>query len=739
MSLPIPSAEQQAILAAVTEGHNIRVSAVAGSGKTTSMLMIGRVLADSKNVLALTYNARLKDEMRSKIEKLHLTNVEAHSYHAFFVRYYGAKCCTDAGILDMLCRNDIPRTNFRFGVIILDEVQDMTPLYFRAVKKLIRDMSTNVWITREPTENTFDDEPTPELVEEMTNDDDDEFDFTSTAGNRYAVIKPEPIRAAEPKPEPVPEIRVQLCLFGDPNQNIYAFKDADERFLTLSNRVWAGFPRLSPEWRSLDLSQSFRVTRQTAAFVNDACLGYCKMHSKKSGQKPDYLICNSFGTKPTTIVKKLLKTYKPEDLFIIAPSVRASKSPIKKLENNLVTAGYPCFVPMADDEILQGDVISGKIVFSSIHQTKGLERKVVVLYNFDESYFKFFNRDAEPSICPNELYVACTRAIERLVLIHDRTRKFLPFLDQAKVYELCNMQIERFDPQPMEMPIRSTFSVIDLTRHITVETMNRLLENVETHPATGIAITDYILESPIDIPIVIHASAGDESVADINGICLPAMYEYKTSNNVSIIEYIKDQKNHLPKQDQIQVDVKLPKFGPTGKPEIKDFLYFSNVYNSLRTGYMFKLRQIAQYNWMEADACKQALRVVQKYIPPNSRFERYCFSEMVVNDITRKISGCIDSITVRDNTVCVWEFKCVKELQPEHVLQVLIYMWLFGKENEHKNVIKYYLLNILTDTVIEIVQPSNLEDIINNLIMEKIKSRFRTTDDEFIKSLSYVN
>ncbi len=35
-----------------------------------------------------------------------------------------------------------------------------------------------------------------------------------------------------------------------------------------------------------------------------------------------------------------------------------------------------------------------KLVFSTFHQVKGLERKVVIVYSFDDSYFDFYQRES---------------------------------------------------------------------------------------------------------------------------------------------------------------------------------------------------------------------------------------------------------------------------------------------------------------------------------------------------------
>ena len=57
---------------------------------------------------------------------------------------------------------------------------------------------------------------------------------------------------------------------------------------------------------------------------------------------------------------------------------------------------------------------------SSYHRTKGLETKQVFVFNFDSSYFEYYARDQNPSKCPNDIYVAVTRAKDHLVLLHHR-------------------------------------------------------------------------------------------------------------------------------------------------------------------------------------------------------------------------------------------------------------------------------------------------------------------------------
>ena len=60
-----PSDEQMNIINAIKEGYNVQVDAVAGSGKTTTVLSLAHYICE-KNILQVTYNSELKLEVRQK-------------------------------------------------------------------------------------------------------------------------------------------------------------------------------------------------------------------------------------------------------------------------------------------------------------------------------------------------------------------------------------------------------------------------------------------------------------------------------------------------------------------------------------------------------------------------------------------------------------------------------------------------------------------------------------------------
>lgn len=76
--------EQKAIIA--SEG-NIRINAVAGSGKTTTIIEYARTRPKKSKILYLAFNKSVKLEAAKKFEKLGLTNVRVETAHSLAYKY----------------------------------------------------------------------------------------------------------------------------------------------------------------------------------------------------------------------------------------------------------------------------------------------------------------------------------------------------------------------------------------------------------------------------------------------------------------------------------------------------------------------------------------------------------------------------------------------------------------------------------------------------------------------------
>ena len=675
-----PSLEQQNIIDLLND-YNVIVDSVAGCGKTTTNLFIAKHYSDL-NILLLTYNSKLKIETKERVQLYNINNLDVFSYHSFTVKYYNSKGYTDKIIKDTVIENLQPKFKYNYDLIIIDEAQDLTPLYYELVCKIYKDNNKNV----------------------------------------------------------------KICLLGDVHQSIYQFNNADERYLVYSDQL---FNLNNYGWKKSNLSYSFRITNEMAKFINNCVFDYDKVLSNKiSNVKPKYYMCNSYNDN--CILKEILnfiiKGYKYDDIFILAPSIKSNKTPIRNLENKIKNL-YPninVYVPSSDEEEIDKTIIENKIVFSTFHQTKGLERKIVIVFNFDYSYFKFFSKNKNTEVCPNEFYVAITRAKEHLILIHDNKQDFLPFLNKNKLQSYVNitgkLYFTNFDNNKVSKSIDT--KATDLVNHLPYEQILKCLEYLQINQIRQ-------KSNIINISTKTKEDHGFESVSEITGTAIPLYYEYllkgkvvlKNNNFYEII-------NNCSKENLLKI---------------------TNNWCSHKSGYIFKNTQITNYDWLTyemLDLCVNRLKSLN--ISDNSKFEQ----ETRHTVLNRNIIGyydCLDIDKHHEDNHNFYEFKCVKEIKKEHYIQLAIYAYLYEVNNNniiHKlqdetvelnklqndfdalmrindietkiNKLKaqknYYLYNILSDELFQInFTFENLETMVHNLIHYKYYNNHDMNDDVFLE------
>ncbi len=712
MYLPKLSEEQQKVVDYTNKGYNIIVDAVAGSGKTTTILHIAHA-NPSKKVMLLTYNARLKDETRERVLLNNIENLEAHSYHAFCVKYYSRMAHTDIGIQYILDNNTKPIQDIIFDILIIDEAQDMTPLLYNIASKIIQD---NI---------NFD----------INNKVSSDFDSFSDAEDcdldgLYNYMTDESSVVLNSVFDPSGSY--QICIFGDVMQNIYGFKYSDGRYLSMADEIF----KSQGDWIRLSMSYSFRITSPMANFLNKVVLKSSRMYSKKPGEKVDYLICNPFNKSIFEYLIKLLITYAPSDVFVIAPSIKnnGKHSPISILENNLVSAGYPCFVPINEDIILKPTDITGKIVFTTIHQSKGLERKIVIMFGFDESYFTYFDRKGDQTICPNGIYVGITRALERLCVIHSYNQNYLKFLNTSSIPDICNVIYKaRFCPKNADIDDKRNFTVTELTKYLDANFINSLIKEIDINKKVSIPIRKQI---NVPLPIGFISRYEGEIVSDINGLCIPMIYEYQATKTSSIFKYVFDNDSHIeniPKAHRAIINQLRDKYISNTELSLSEYLYITNVYIAVTEGYHFKISQIKNYNWLEIPQIRSAIQLLQKYI----NAKRAVFENPVVIKLENSvINGRIDIISTNPNVEIIWEIKCVDILTDVHILQLACYAYIYERmciSNRKTRPRRYILLSIKTDNMIEIiVDIVKLEMIMKKLIAEKTRNVKLISDIEFV-------
>ena len=678
MILPTISIEQNNIIEQLALNNNVVVDSVAGSGKTTSNLHIASFFSNM-NILLLTYNSKLKLETREKVQKLGIKNIEVHSYHSFCVKYYNNKCFTDTTIKKIIKNKSKPLKTFNYNLIVLDEGQDINYLYYELICKIYND---NI------------------------------------------------------------NINTQLCIFGDKKQSIFDFNGADERFIEYATEIFNFNP--SYNWIKCNLPTSFRITYEMSLFINKCLLHNNRIISTKiTNNKPRYIICDTFGNdiKSRTLqeIKYYLKKgYKPSDIFVLAPSIKSQSSPVRQLENRikLTMPEVLVFVPSNENEIVDEEMLKDKIVFSTFHQTKGLERKVVIIFGFDASYFKYYKKDSNPKICPNELYVATTRGIEHLTVFHQYTNDYLPFVNQRKLHRYCYFEENR--PLNIKEIITTNNNIITPV----TDCISFLPQDIVDNCFNQLVIkeNEKFTYNKIDIPLTTSNDESTESVSEITGIAIPSMFELLIKKKMAIFNalIIDNFENNLICQSNLAENIKQKtkqynlNFIKISALTVDQLLYIANCWNSCKSGYLFKIYQITNYTWLSKDNLDECIkRITNLNIANNARFEYRVSIENTKELLNRELIGYLDCV---DNNI-IYEFKCVNKITKEHYLQLAVYMYMYEMNKKTDNTTSYVLFNILTNEYYTIeCDIEKLKEIIKIIIYSKYIKKKVLTNKEFLEN-----
>ena len=645
------SEEQSTIVEYIKEGKNVIVDACAGSGKSTTVLSVAKRYPTHK-ILLITYNHSLRKEMQEKVRELQITNINVHTYHSLAFSTYSKDAGRDKGMRQVIVENMQPMINIpTFDILVLDEVQDMTTLYFRLILK-------------------------------------------------YSKDKGEPF---------------QLIVLGDYMQGLYEFKGADIRFLTKSGELWSNIPFLkSPDCIDCTLRTSYRITNQIAAFVNQAMLKSERLKACRDGAPVLYIRgrIERLQEKVVTIIKRLLASgANPGDIFVLGGSVKGANSMVKKIENALVEGNIPCHVPMIENGEIDEKVIKGKVVFSTFHSSKGRQRPYVFVVGFDHSYFRIA-RELDPTVCPNALYVACTRASQQLILLEsydlstDRPLKFLRY-SHKEMMQLPFMTFDGIAQDEFADDSAADFSNKSeiVTHYITPTELTKfisetVLDTIREYLTKIFApIVEEGSQSVIDLPTVIQTKSGFyEDVSDLNGIAIPIMFydsimaEYEEDPQCILYGLIKEQISRGSPREHIFLRKCFKQINPVCE-SVDDYLYMANVFQASQEKLYFKLNQITkeEYTWLSPailGQCKRRfIETFQEEIEnekPEMEYPLVHYSDEesnIVFDQTLSIhfpgkqfrfSARCDLLTEKS----LWELKCTSELSEEYLIQTVIYAWI---------------------------------------------------------------
>lgn len=701
--LPTLSDQQRFALECCND-HHVIINCVAGSGKTTFALSVAKQFRTSK-ILILTYNSKLKTETRDKLSIYQIPNMEVHSFHSFCVKYYDSGCFDDFNLSSLLQeskpihvtdneeQSNVRVVPFYFDMIIIDEVQDMRSLLYQLVCKIVAD-------------------------------------------NKRALPR--------------------FLIMGDERQMIYRFAGADERYLCAADKVFC-FEKTSDDkgdiqpdqtedvlrsFRRCHFSDSYRITPEMAAFICQCMFADLPVSSSSvissakpvSNVKPQYLVCDCFGEEMINLISDLRKQYNDDEILILCCSLKKYNSPARNLENKLkiyFQNNLLVHVSYSEGDIVDADILRNKMLFTTFHQAKGIERKAVVVFNFDGSYFKFYNKNAPTYKCPNELYVAVTRASERLFLIQDCGFDPLPFLNMDRVELLCDVVRTGLKKPKLDKNPQTKYKVTELLNSLSSTVLEECMCFISTktlrngEASATIKLTNKITYHKKN-DLTTQKKSHTECVSDLNGIIIPIFFQFLTQDNFlselnypekKILEHFEDIVTSEKYSDQLQMVTTLAIHEKVKK-----------------THYINPWFQIEKKNWISKEQMTQCMRRLHSIdISPND-------AKYEVHKTNDQLEGEIDCIDHAHKII--YEFKCVSTVTIVHFLQVALYTHLHqydltmrGLETEGW---QYRLYNVLTDELIQIDGfQRNMNDLVAFIFLAKERKN-DVSDEDFFRSCQSV-
>lgn len=644
-----PSQEQWDIMHAFERRHNIVCRAVAGAGKTTTLLLCARRRPRAACLL-LTYNKRLQLDVERRAQGgargPGVPGMTVSTYHAAAGRAYGCVVQNDE-VFRRVVRAP-PEAPPRFEVLMVDEAQDMSVEYYALARHLLR---------------------------------------------------------ANPG--------AQVVVVGDELQAINEYRGARPEFLSEAPALYAGLAadrpwaacrlsvshRLTPETAAFVNNHLYRA---------DIIVGG---NRRDPGLRPVYFAGRTKEAVSEALavaVKEAVAKHGPEGVFVLAPSVRnlaSSRSPLADLVRRHL-AGVPTFVAGQDDARVDADLIRGKLAVLSFNAAKGCERPCVVVVGLDETYFDYFDRQwADPEAVPNVMTVAATRASAQLVVVASSYRT-LRTVAHGRLGADATIRAAAANSAPGRPKVRGRppqrerpLPVTDLVRHLHPETVRAAMERVLVLPvASGLRPDGGRLAAALgSLPPGRAAPAkvrfGDyyEDLSFVYGIVAPVLAEIAREGSTDFGEGL-DAPTIVPDSDAVRpfsTDITADEYAaypglfwekvteaaltPCEDRTPAEWGRLAVARHAMEGGHHHVARQVTDYRWVDggalADARDTILRVLEGV---GGTFEVRLPSVAVGPSL---IVGRADFI---EDDGTVWEFKNAGEYREEHVLQLACYLALRG-------------------------------------------------------------
>ncbi len=666
------------------------VSARPGAGKTATAEAVAQANPNTP-IAVVTYSKRLQLDTQRRFQSYPL--VDIFTFHGLASRLFGTIIYNDTIFADVR-RSTIPPVWIdipRYEIVILDELQDLTEnLYWL----------TCVFIT-----------------------------FLTQVSGRPP----------------------QLLVLGDSRQAIYDFRGADQRYLELSSDILS---TVSPhQWRSAQLSQSFRLSYQTADFVNNAFLaGEPYIQGSHIGPKPLYIHGNLDRTAEILeYIYPLIREHGHENTAILAPFLRFN-AVVKRIVNMLWEKyKFPAAHVVSDDQMgLDDDVTRGKMTPSTYHQFKGSERDLVIVLGVDASYFNLAPQLPDDR-CPNATFVALTRARKQLVVLHSHKEPQMPFVDWAAIKSGADVvNIEDEPPRAQYKPGRPSRLDLILPERINVTAATRYVREEALDRVVQLHLDIQKVQSPlpsscwIDAPDKVRTDRVKnhwEPVSDVNGLTVTLDFEYWLTGKVAVFMN-GTQMEHIPANKTLEDDTLRAVW--LSKEAIR--------YDADASGFKSRWRQMMykrnRFDWMVRYLAVSTQRLSEQFseysrsgLAKDLTMEVPLQQQLSMGDQTTTLTGRADMIHSRrkGQDVAIWEVKFVTALSHEHVIQVVIYGYLWAMANQKQPFPRLVLYNVKNNEKWEVdTTLVCAKQVIEEVLRIKYTVKKQKCAEEFLKGCADV-
>jgi len=422
-ALPAMTVDQKQMFDAFAKGRNVKFVGGAGSGKSTFLLhLVLHSARNSKQILFVTHTKYQRLEAQLRMRAMNISQwVNVQSYWSL------ASLCKVQKDEYGNVTKATPRTEIRFDTLLFDEFQEVTPGFCEMLKTIIKhnqQPDSQIAIAGDPKQVMF-----------QFNGADASYLLGCEAqfenNKRYKMFySKQSLR--------FPPLFVKFF-----NKHIHH----DEELKLVNSGPTATSPLFTPiiapgspqvkRRRVLDYdSDPARVSPFALdnIQINDEPMVWpivtnvCAVNARHSRAIIEHHTCASnpkvFITQLNLIIAQCLAQYGSGEIAILSPSATSPSV-------SAILVGLT-----AKDEIVRvkdvggaNDFVSsrGKIMFGSFFDFKGTERKCTIVLGFDDSYFRIFEK-TDTTVCPSAIYVALTRASEKIVLVRRAGSKMFPSL-----------------------------------------------------------------------------------------------------------------------------------------------------------------------------------------------------------------------------------------------------------------------------------------------------------------------